>query len=89
MLSASEDDAVKVWALPLIAPKLFTHPDSIHCLTLSADSGKMVTGGNDKIVRVWNLAKGVKEKDFVGPTLPIVSVAISGNRRDGCRRIGR
>lgn len=79
MLSASEDGSVKLWALPLAAPKLFTHPDQITSLVLSADAGKMLTGGNDKIVRVWNLTSGAKEKDYAGPTLPIVSVAISGN----------
>ena len=48
MFSASEDGSVKLWALPLVAPKLFTHPDSITSLVLTADAGKVLTGGNDK-----------------------------------------
>jgi WD40 repeat protein len=79
MLSASEDGSVKLWALPLIAPKLFMHADQITTLALSADAGKMLTGSNDKIVRLWNLASGAKERDFAGPTAPIVSIAIAGN----------
>jgi WD40 repeat protein len=79
MLSTSEDGSVKVWALPMVAPKLFTHADAITSLVLSADAGKVLTGCHDKIVRLWNLTSGAKEKDYAGPTLPIVSVAISPN----------
>ena len=39
----------------------------------------MLTAGNDKIVRLWNLASGAKEKDFAGPTMPITSIASAGN----------
>jgi WD40 repeat protein len=79
LLSASDDGAVKLWALPMVAPKLFTHPDQIASLKLTADGGKMVTGGSDKIARLWNLTTGAKERDYPGPTLPIVNVAISAN----------
>ena len=80
MLSASEDSTVKLWALPLVAPKLFTHPDPITSLVLTPDGGRILTGGNDKIVRLWNLTSGAKERDYAGPTLPIVSAAISSSR---------
>ncbi len=43
------------------------------------DGGKLLTGGADKVVRLWNLASGAKERDFAGPTLPIVAVAVSSN----------
>jgi WD40 repeat protein len=79
MVSASEDSTVKLWALPLVAPKLFTHPDPITCMVLTPDGGKILTGGNDKIIRLWNLTSGAKERDYPGPTLPIVSAAISSN----------
>ena len=79
MLSASEDGGVKLWVLPLVAPKLFTHPDQITSLVLTPDGAKVLTGGNDKIVRLWNLTSGAKERDYPGPTLPIVQVAISSN----------
>jgi WD40 repeat protein len=79
MLSASEDGAIKLWALPLVAPKAFMHPDQITSLVLTPDGNKVLTAGNDKIVRLWNLVSGAKEKDYVGPTLPIVQLAISGN----------
>jgi len=79
MLSASEDGALKLWQLPLVAPKVMMHPDQITALILTNDGNKVVTASNDKIVRLWNLASGVKERDFAGPTLPIVSIAISSN----------
>jgi WD40 repeat protein len=79
MLSASEDGAVKLWTLPTVAPKLFAHPDQITNLVLTSDAGRMLTGGHDKIVRLWNLASGAKEKEYAGPTMPIVNVAVSMN----------
>ncbi len=79
MLSASEDGAVKLWALPLVAPKTFIHPDQIASLTLTPDAAKVLTAGSDKIVRLWNLTTGVKEKEYAGPTLSINSFAMSSN----------
>ena len=55
------------------------HPDQITSLVLTPDGNKVLTAGNDKIVRLWNLTSGAKEKDFAGPTLPIASVAVSAN----------
>ncbi len=77
MLSASEDGAVKLWALPMVAPKSLVHPDAIAVLTLSPDGAKAITGGNDKTVRVWNLTSGLKEKDYLGPTLAITCVGVA------------
>jgi WD40 repeat protein len=48
-------------------------------MVLTPDGGKLLTGGNDKIVRLWNLTSGAKERDYPGPTLPITNIAVSGN----------
>jgi WD40 repeat protein len=78
ILSASEDGSVKLWQLALVAPKSLPHPERVTCAALSADGGKLLTGGADKLVRLWNASSGVKERDFAGPTLPIVAVAANG-----------
>src|ERR1019366_4986667 len=78
-LSAPQDGPGQLLALTLVAPKLFMHPEQITSVALTPDGTKVLTTGNDKIVRLWNLASGAKEKDYAGPTLPIVSIAISGN----------
>src|SRR5439155_11266388 len=78
LLSTSEDATVKLWALPPVAPKGFAHPDAIAAVVLTPDGSKVFTAGADKVVRLWNLASGAKEREYVGgPTLPITAVALS------------
>jgi WD40 repeat protein len=63
-----------------VPPKAFIHPDQVTSLVLTSDGTKVLTGSGDKLVRLWNLASGAKEREYVGgPTLPIASVALSGN----------
>src|SRR5205823_3876483 len=49
------------------------------CVAVSADGAKVVTGGKDKIVRLWNAATGAKERDFPGPGADILAVALSAD----------
>ncbi|MCI0684104.1 MAG: WD40 repeat domain-containing protein [Gemmataceae bacterium] len=81
LLSTSEDGSVKVWQLPIVEPKPFVHPDQVTSLAVSADAARMVTGGQDKVVRLWNLANGAAERAYAGPTLAVTAVAISNDNR--------
>ena len=38
-----------------VAGKPMAHPDAITCAIASVDGSKLITGGQDKAVRVWNL----------------------------------
>lgn len=39
----------------------------------------VLTAGADKVVKLWNVASGVKERDFLGAVGPVRSVAVSKN----------
>ncbi len=51
----------------------------VHALTIVPANTHVLTGGADKIVKLWNLASGAKERDFPGATGAVRSVAISKN----------
>lgn len=50
-----------------------------HALAIVPANTHVLTGGTDKVVKLWNLANGNKERDFPGATAPIKTVAISKN----------
>src|SRR5262249_40672563 len=77
LLSASDDGSVKLWQFPVPAPKLLAHPDKVTAAVLSPDGNKLLTAGDDKQAHLWDLAKGVKERTFTGPTLAVTAVAFS------------
>jgi WD40 repeat protein len=79
LASSSDDGHVKLWQLPLVAPKPFMHPDQVISLTVSADGAKLLTGGNDKIARLWNLGNAAKEKEFAAHSSALHAVALSAN----------
>jgi WD40 repeat protein len=59
-------------------------------LAISLDGRTVVSGGNDKMVKVWDLQTGKKIHTFTGHLEPVLSVAIdpkgqliaSGSRND-------
>ena len=51
-------------------------------LAFSRDGQRVVTGGKDRAVRVWDALNGTELFTFRGHTLPVEAVAIS---RDGTR----
>jgi WD40 repeat protein len=81
LVSSGTDRIAKVWQLPIVPTKPLTHADQVTCVAVSGDGTKLATGCNDKQVRLWNLATGVKERDFPGLTLPISCVALSADAK--------
>jgi WD40 repeat protein len=77
LLSASEDGTVKLWQFPAPPPKTLAHPDKVTAAAVSPDGNKLLTAGDDKQAHLWDLAKGIKERAFTGPTLPVTSVAFA------------
>src|SRR5205085_256516 len=82
LLTAGADGLLKVWAFPPVPPRSIAHPDAVLSAVLSADGRRLITGGQDKIVRAWNAANGQMERQFQGHAGPVTAVAVSpdGNR---------
>ena len=80
LLSASVDGTVKLWQVPVAtpAPRVLAHTDAVNSAVISPDGASLLTGGNDKQVRIWNLANG---QPRVVATLPaaVLGVAYSDN----------
>jgi WD40 repeat protein len=51
----------------------------VSAVTISPDGKRIISGGNDKIVKVWNFNTGKNVRNFTGHLESILSVAISPN----------
>jgi len=48
-------------------PRRFNgHTDTVRCVALSADKTRLITGGNDRTVRLWDFASGKEIRSFEG-----------------------
>ncbi|MGB3535658.1 MAG: caspase family protein [Microcoleaceae cyanobacterium] len=54
-----------------------TRPESINTLSFSSDNQYLVSGGEDKVVRVWNLTNSELENEFKGHGKTINTVIFS------------
>src|SRR5262249_55513627 len=75
---ASQDGTISVWALPPVPTRPFAHPDAVTGVLLTPDGNSLLTGGNDKIVRLWNLMNG-QPRPFPAVRRPVPSVRVSGH----------
>lgn len=65
---ASDDSAVYLWDLRSKQLRdLRGHKKSVWSLAWSPDGACLASGGNDKIVRIWNVAKGETTAEFTAP----------------------
>jgi WD40 repeat protein len=46
----------------------------VRCLAVSPDGKLIATGGNDRMVRVWNVADGAKVQEYSGHEVPVYSI---------------
>jgi WD40 repeat protein len=50
-------------------------------VAFSPDSKQAVSGGNDRVIRLWEVATGKEVRQFAGHTNPILSVAFTPDCR--------
>ena len=55
------------------------HTGEVNCLTFSSDGTSLVSGSNDKTVKLWDLQTGGAVKTFSGHWFKIYSVSISAD----------
>jgi WD40 repeat protein/sterol desaturase/sphingolipid hydroxylase (fatty acid hydroxylase superfamily) len=55
------------------------HKGAVRSVALSADSLRLVSGGEDGVVKVWNAATGEETLTFTEPTKAVTSVALSAD----------
>jgi WD40 repeat protein len=56
------------------------HTDEVVCLQFDVESQKLVSGGFDQSIRMWNVITGKCEKVFRGHTDWVYSLAVVGNQ---------
>ncbi len=61
------------------------HDGAVHSLTFNANGNSLVSGGDDKMARLWTVADGTLQRTFGGCEGPVTSVAIT---QDGTRIVG-
>lgn len=76
VLTASSDKEIRVWAVPALgepfpAPRLLSGSSAPVTSIATGPKGKVVTGGEDNKVRLWNLAEGTIEKEFAAATVSV------------------
>lgn len=54
-------------------------PGPVHALALTPTGTHVLTAGTDKVVSMWNIASGAKERTFAGATDTLLAVAVSKN----------
>lgn len=60
-----------------ILHRLKGHTDAVRCVRFEAAGGRLVSGSEDKTVRVWDLAKEGKSFAFSGHTDRVIAVAVA------------
>ncbi|MEG4248632.1 serine/threonine-protein kinase [Microcoleus sp. Pol10D4] len=53
------------------------HSASVRCMAISPDGQLLVSGGDDRIVKVWNINEGEEIYTLIGHSASVISVAIS------------
>ncbi len=80
LVSAGSDGLARLWQLPVAEPRKIDVKAPAAVFSLSQDGTKLATAGNDKILRIWNLADGKLVKEIPAPDQQIAAAAL---RADG------
>lgn len=94
VISGSSDKKIKVWSLYkwqgffkllqnlIPAKQMFTltgHGDSVNALAVTPDSNRLISGSNDKTIKVWSLETAKELFTLIGHTDWVNDVAVTPN----------
>jgi WD40 repeat protein/tRNA A-37 threonylcarbamoyl transferase component Bud32 len=72
------DRKVRIWDMATLSPRsTLPHRDNVVSACFSADGRTLATGGDDGIVRLWNVALGEEMLALDAPPIPVHAVAFS------------
>lgn len=78
LISAGGDDTLIWWPATAEAPepmrKVKAHEGWIRAVALSPDGHFVASGGNDRMVRLWNVSDGAKVREFPGAERDVYAV---------------
>ena len=76
-LTAGSDGTLKLWQLPIVPPRtLAGHTAAVRALALSPNQPLAVTGGDDKVLRVFNTQNAELVREIAGHAAAIHAVAL-------------
>ena len=78
VISTSADKTAAVHTLT-IQRTIVVSPTAINSIALTPNGQSILTGCEDKSVKMWNLANGNAERTFAGATAAVLAVAVSRN----------
>ena len=81
LLALGGNDHIYLWDLSCGKYLRKMSCNKVHSVAISNDSRYLVSGSNDKTVRLWDVATGKEIKQFLGHTESVNSVAISKDSR--------
>ena len=76
VVATGSDNQATVYSLA-INRLVVTGPAAIRALAISPSGSHVVTGEDDKTVKLWNAGNGVNERNFAGAEGPITALAVS------------
>jgi eukaryotic-like serine/threonine-protein kinase len=83
LLASGDGVAIKLWELATGQVKatltLKRHTYGVASMAFSGDGKLLASGGNDRMVKVWEVATGRERASLKGHTGPVSSVAFSGD----------
>ena len=78
--TASQDALVRLWQLPLVAPRIIpTEKKPVTAVALSPNGQILATAAADNTILLWNMANGQALKPLAGHTAAVTSLAWRGD----------
>jgi len=70
LLNLSEARVVRAWK---------AHPDTVFAMDFSRDGRQLVTGGGDRLIKIWDVASGTERVRLEGHSAQVLGVAFNTN----------